>query len=80
MGRCIPLELRSSFSLASACVLACPLKQGGFYISRQQLLRAKRSMNVPSWSSVNLLPQDHCKELIVIADHPENDEVIKCAN
>lgn len=80
MGRCIPFELRSSFSPATACVVACPLKGGGFYISRQQLLRAKRAMKVPSWSTVNLLSQDHCNELLVIADHPENDEVITCAN
>ena len=80
MKRGIPLELRSSFSSASATVVAFPLSGGGYYISRVSLLRAKTKMSIPSWSSVYLLKGSPVDELIVIADNPENDEVIRCAS
>lgn len=80
MKRGIPVELRSSFCSASATVVAFPLRGGGYYISRISLLRAKTKMAVPSWSMVYLLKGSPVKELIVIADNPENDEVISCVS
>lgn len=80
MSRGIPVELRCSFSPSYATVMAFPLKTGGYYIGHQTLVRAKRKMSIPEWSTVHLVKGSPVDELYVVAENVEHDEVITCAN
>lgn len=76
-----PVEIYAAFAPhRSACVVAIQSPCYGFCISRQQLLQAKRKLQVPDWASVFLRPNGDLKQLQVVSFKSDDCEVITCAS
>lgn len=76
-----PFEIYAPFaSDRSFCVVAIQSPRYGFCISRQQLLQARRRLQIPDWSTVHLRDNGVVKSLTVVSFKSDDCEVITCVS